>query len=208
MQILSTLNWPSTQDPILQEHYQQLTKKWAQAILKEPFAILDTETTGLEQPHLVELACIDQNGSVIIETLVHTEMPINPSAEALHGISRDHLALAPKAKEVITALVERLEGRPLLVYNSAFDLEAILNSIGLGYLQSTNPFLDKQVLESHLDFGWGKVHLICLMRYFAYFKGQWNSKGRPIYQKLGGGHRAKEDCQCALQRLREMTQNN
>lgn len=202
MRVLASLSLPPTTDASLQERYQIWAQRWARQTLQGPFAILDTETTGLQDPHLVELACIDQNGQTLIDTLVHTNQAISPSALALHGIDHPQLKDAPSPQEAIKQL--SLQEGPILIYNAEFDLNAILNSLGLSHYQEANPFKGPGVLEAWVDFGFGSMHLLCLMRYYAYFKGEYQSRGYPRYHRLGGGHRAKEDCLAALERLRYM----
>ena len=49
-------------------------------------AILDTETTGLyDDAEIVEISIIDENGGVLLDTLVKPLKPIPAEATAIHG---------------------------------------------------------------------------------------------------------------------------
>lgn len=204
VKILATLSLPGTKDTKVQQHYRHSAQSWARDTLQRPFAVLDSETTGLEEPHLVEVACLNERAEPLVDTLVYTQQPISPSALALHGIDQAQLARAPKARTVLQDLVGQLEGRPLLIYNAKFDLSAIMNSLGMEQWQGLNPFQDPGVLEAHLDFGLGPLHLVCLMRYYAFWKSDYGDRGFPRYHPLKGGHRAKQDALAALEVLKHM----
>ena len=59
-------------------------------------AILDTETTGLyDDAEIVEISIIDENGGVLLDTLVKPLKPIPAEATAIHGITNEMVATAP-----------------------------------------------------------------------------------------------------------------
>jgi DNA polymerase III epsilon subunit-like protein len=71
--------------------------------------IFDTETTGLKAPGVVEIAWIvvDKNLNVLDEfrSLVNPEKPIEPGAQAVHGITAEMVEDMP-TMDMIAALVE------------------------------------------------------------------------------------------------------
>ncbi|MBR9829321.1 MAG: 3'-5' exonuclease, partial [Oceanospirillales bacterium] len=57
---------------------------------------LDTETTGLDDDaQMVEIAVVDENGSVLFESYCRPTVPVDPGAQAVHGIGSEVLAGAP-----------------------------------------------------------------------------------------------------------------
>jgi DNA polymerase III epsilon subunit-like protein len=74
------------------------TIEWAQKILANPdaYAILDTETTGLEyNSRIVEIAVTTADGEVLLDTLVNPGEPIPADATAIHKITDEMVANAP-----------------------------------------------------------------------------------------------------------------
>lgn len=85
--------------------------------------ILDTETTGLHNAGVVELAylIVDENLNVLSEfcSLVNPERPIEEGAFAIHGISDADVAGKPTMQE-LSLSIENLIG-----HNCAFDLRMV-----------------------------------------------------------------------------------
>src|SRR5690606_105710 len=100
-------------------------KRWA----KEDFVILDTETTGLsDDDEIIEIAIIDRNGHVLLNTLIKPINPISEQAKEIHGISNEDVKNAPYWKEVWKHVLSIIEGKKILIYNAEFDLKMIRNS--------------------------------------------------------------------------------
>ncbi|MFF4417123.1 exonuclease domain-containing protein [Streptosporangium sp. NPDC001559] len=147
--------------------------------------ILDTETTSLSGV-VVEIALIDAaTGAVLLDTLVHPgEVPVESGARAVHGISDDMLAGAPRWEQVLPDFLAAVEGRRLLAYNAEFDARVIART-------HAHAGLDPAVLPDASRWG-------CLME----AQSTWLRIGR--WLPLGGGHRARGDAEAArkvLQRL-------
>ncbi|WP_370656558.1 3'-5' exonuclease, partial [Klebsiella pneumoniae] len=54
---------------------------------------LDTETTGLDDhAELVEIAVVNEDGCVLFESFCRPTVPVDPGAQAVHGIGDDVLA--------------------------------------------------------------------------------------------------------------------
>jgi hypothetical protein len=72
-----------------------------QALFASGFLILDTETTGIGQwDRIVEIALIDDQGMVLMNTLVNPEIPIPKEASAIHGITDEMVSAAPTFSEI------------------------------------------------------------------------------------------------------------
>jgi|GEM_PF-756460 DNA polymerase III, epsilon subunit and related 3''-5'' exonucleases len=87
---------------------------------------LDTETTGLrldDGAALVEVAVVDDDGTVLLNTLVNPGRPIPAAATAIHGITDDMVADAPSATEVVARVLDLSRGRTVVIYNAAFDIQ-------------------------------------------------------------------------------------
>jgi len=96
---------------------------------------IDTETTGLESPQIVQLAAISydtERERIVAElnVLVKTTQLIKPSAMALHGIGswllRD-AGITPQDADLMLDELLMISDR-VVGHNLAFDLTAITNS--------------------------------------------------------------------------------
>jgi len=107
-------------------HARDLTATiaWARQVAVDPRTIfLDTETTGLdERAEIVEIAIVDCNGRVLLDTLVKPVEPIPADATRIHGISNRMVATAP-GWDRIAPQVNRLLARAgrVVIYNADFD---------------------------------------------------------------------------------------
>ena len=152
---------------------------------------LDSETTGLQPPRdrVVELALIDGQGTVLLNTLVDPERAIPERVVKIHGITDAMVAGAPSFTEVLAALERHLSsaGR-LVIYNADFDLA----------------FFPAHVRES--------LEVICVMKWFIAIyealEGHFSSRRFPLakafnlatgrdIRSLGPPHRALTDCRAA-----------
>ena len=89
--------------------------------------IFDTETTGLKSPGVVEIAWIvvDKDLTVLDEycSLVNPEKPIEPGAQAVHGITAEMVEHMPTMDMIAT----RLEGKipKAICHNAPFDVRVV-----------------------------------------------------------------------------------
>lgn len=142
--------------------------------------VVDCETTGLGGV-VVEIAVIDAaDGRVLLETLVSPDgVPVEDGARAVHGISDDELASAPRWADIALGFLTAVSGRRILAYNSAFDRS--------------------RIAETHAHAGLNAACLPpasrwdCLMEAWS----AWLRVGR--WFPLGGGHRARDDAEAARQ---------
>lgn len=166
----------------------------AQAWLDQNTLILDTETTGLgEDAEICEIAVIDCQGNVLLDTLVRTRWPIPRDASAIHGIHNSMCLEAGDWSGKDSAFRKLCEGRPVVIYNADYDTR-ILN-------QTANLYdLGPIVLDAQ-----------CAMLAYAEFHGRWDHRREQWkWQKLtnaaaqmgvqieGQAHRALADCRMTL----------
>jgi DNA polymerase-3 subunit epsilon len=124
---------------------------------------LDTETTGLgETAEVVDIAIVDFDRRVLLNSLVRPRRPIPPDAARVHGVTDAMVKDAPTWPELIPTIEELLKGRPLAIYNAEFDLRVIGQS----------------------SRAWGQARQLayseafCVMQLYARYNGEWNPKHR------------------------------
>jgi DNA polymerase III epsilon subunit-like protein len=180
--------------PYLREHREVIAVvtdagaalRWARA-MREPGAavVLDTETTDLDG-FVVEVAVLDAaTGEVLLDSLVNPGCPVHPQARWVHGISDADLADAPPLAEVWPRLLAVTAGRSVLAYNAEFDRATVLR-------------------HAHRD-GLDPAHLAEADRWSCLMgrRSHWLMRRR--WLPLGGGHRARGDCEVAVELLAAMT---
>jgi DNA polymerase-3 subunit epsilon len=85
---------------------------------------LDTETTGLSAARgdkIVEISIVDQEGNVLIDTLVNPERYIPSQASNIHNISDSMVLDAPVLEDLLPEINRHVKGRDVVIYNSAYD---------------------------------------------------------------------------------------
>lgn len=94
----------------------------AELLDRDDVFILDTETTGLKNAEVIEVAVIDTRGKVLLDTLVKPrKAAMNPYAQRVHGISLNMLSDAPEWPDVQPGLQRVLDRGTVLAWNAGFD---------------------------------------------------------------------------------------
>lgn len=195
---------------------------WARKAAQDPRAvILDTETTDL-RGYICDIAIIRATtGEVLMNTLVNPGVPIEPGAQAVHGITDADVAGAPSftSQAVLDQLADLIGGRNcvfgaadmyanprperrVLVYNAAYDRERLRHEISRMRSENDGVGILGGIVEEGIDHAAWE----CIMLQHAAWVGEWNEyRGGYRWHKLtGGNHRALGDCQAARARLFEM----
>lgn len=115
---------------------------------------LDTETTGLGvTAEVVDIAILDEDGNVILDTMIHPTRPIPPDAEAVHHISNEMVATMPGMAAVWPMITRILNGRILVAYNADYDTRMLYQSASLAGLTNSINWLalvdSMQLYSSH-----------------------------------------------------------
>ena len=106
------------------------------------YVVFDCETTGTDtsEDEIVSLALVrlDPDGVEVTryETLVRPSRPIPAGATAVHGISDDDVAGAPRFAQIASKLRGLLDGAVFVAHNASFDLEIVRHAfarVGLDY---------------------------------------------------------------------------
>jgi len=85
---------------------------------------LDTETTGLSPAKgdaIVEIAIVDGNGRVLIDTLVNPGRSIPWQASNIHGITDDMVRGQRTLSQLMPRVLEIVESEQVIIYNARFD---------------------------------------------------------------------------------------
>ena len=83
---------------------------------------LDTETTGLfGDVRIVEVAIVDDAGTVLINTLVNPQIRIPADATAIHGIDDSDVAAMPTIHDLMVHVDDAIRDRPVVIYNASYD---------------------------------------------------------------------------------------
>lgn len=164
-------------------------RRWARKMLKNGCVILDTETTGLGYAEIVQIAVIDHEGNVLLDTLCKPLNYAEPNeATAIHGITPEMVADAPCFGEVYEQLYPLLHGREVVIYNAGFDVGILNHCKELYRLPSY------KTRETH-----------CAMLWYAQFYGEYSHYwGNYKWQRLEGDHSALGDCLATLKLIRYM----
>lgn len=88
--------------------------------------VLDTETTGLDftKEKIIEFAAVRlENGKIKdkFQTLINPEQHIRKSSMAIHGITQEMVADAPKEAEILPQIAEFIGEYPIVAHNAIFD---------------------------------------------------------------------------------------
>jgi DNA polymerase III epsilon subunit-like protein len=157
----------------------------ARDILDDPdgYVVLDTETSGVGAlAEILELAILSPIGETLFHQYFQPKQAISPHALAVHGLSVDLLeqkgAIAWETAH--GSILDLLEGRTILAYNSRFDLAMLEGTAALNGLE------------------FPEIEDICIMRLHQRFTGS------PKPQALQGDHSALGDCLATIACLEQI----
>lgn len=115
--------------------------------MTRPLVVLDTETATLRgAPHLIELGAIRVDDGEVVETferLVRPEVPIEPDATAIHGITDEDVRSADPAPTVLAEFAAWAGRDWLAAHNAPFDARVLAFEYARAGLDPPpGPFLD------------------------------------------------------------------
>jgi DNA polymerase III epsilon subunit-like protein len=190
--------------PVFVDDSRNNAIRWARDLLKAGKAIIiDTETTGLnEDDEILQLAIIDLQGNVLLETLVKSAKLISPEASAVHGIIAQSVASAPTFAELCETITNLICERDLVAYNADFDRRMLLQTCKNYGLP---------------EFKFAEWH--CAMEKYAHFWGDRYKNGNFRQYSLtnaciqegiaiNGAHQAKKDCLMTLELIKVMAETD
>jgi DNA polymerase-3 subunit epsilon len=88
---------------------------------QDNYVILDTETTGLKDAEICQIAIIDKHGTTLLNTYVKPTRAIPASATAIHHITNTMVEGAPAWSDISPLLVPLLTNCDVIAFNAVFD---------------------------------------------------------------------------------------
>lgn len=136
---------------------------------------LDTETTGLgPQDQICSIAIVDHRGQTLLNSLARPTIPVPPEATRIHGLTDAMLANAPSFSSLLPLVVERTQGRPVVIYNADYDTRLLAQSWVAHHPGGPVP----ELLHAR--------SITCAMRLYAHHRGEWNDeRGGYRWHQLG-----------------------
>jgi len=125
------------------------------------YVILDTETTGLYNAEIVQIAIIEHQANVLLDTYVQPQNAIPEEATAIHGITDEMVVEAPQWYGVCADVRRILDGKLVLIYNADFDMGCIRSS-------DKHCGLDPYPYRQYSD-------VQCVMKAYAEKRGDWHN---------------------------------
>jgi DNA polymerase-3 subunit epsilon len=181
--------WYKSRDRLIEDD-RVAAVLWARdALTKNDWVILDTKIAGLNNTEIVEIAIINHLGETALNTLVKPSIPVPTDAVVIDRINDETVENAPTFLEVHPWIVEKLEDKKVLIYNSIFAIKV------LAYYRQLHG-LEGLRLSKRSD---------CIMKWHAQWAGNWSDYHESYRQHpLKGSHRALDNCLAALDRIKCM----
>ena len=120
-------------------------------------AVIDFETTGIEQPEVLQAAIIDGDGKPLLNNLYCPErVTAWPDAERVHGIKPIDVQGRISFRSVVPRVTEILNAADVvLAYNAAFELR-ILSEYGVRFKHDS--FVDPMLMFAEVYGEWNAYH--------------------------------------------------
>jgi DNA polymerase-3 subunit epsilon len=108
--------------------------------------VLDTETTGMNRDgqvylghRIIEIGCVEVINRRLtgrhFHVYIQPDMPIDPEAMAVHGITDEFLYDKPRFAEIADEFIDFIKGANLVIHNAPFDV---------GFMDQEFRFLNKK----------------------------------------------------------------
>lgn len=134
--------------------------------MKNEIVYFDTETTGLDgDAEIIQVGLINQDGDVLLDTLVKCQGDIPKNASDIHGITKEDLADAPTWPEIHDQVFEILStATQVKIYNASYDLRLLRQTRKRYDLEAPNVYAHcvmKAYGNLHFDGTWIKLTDAC-----------------------------------------------
>ena len=111
---MTAARYPSLQENMTLSDHRQASVRWARRALRPDSAvIIGLGTTAPEGGALVEIAVIDTDRTIRLNTLINPRTPISPMMCREHHITDDMLAGAPTFGQILTELIRITDGHSI-----------------------------------------------------------------------------------------------
>jgi DNA polymerase-3 subunit epsilon len=117
---------------LLRQNVREARKQAAEILADRNTVVLDTETTGLHNAYICDIAIIGRGTSghqVLLNTLLNPKVRIPDDAARIHGITNKAVVSAPTFADIWPTLEPILRNRRVVAYNAPFDLRVLSNEI-------------------------------------------------------------------------------
>ncbi|UYD38968.1 3'-5' exonuclease [Tolypothrix sp. PCC 7601] len=170
---------------------KRIASLWAKHLLAGRYGewcILDTETTGLNRPEVIDICILSKYRSSFINTHLRPLTPIEQGATYIHGLTNESLKDAPSFTDVRDRIEAIVKDKIVIIYNADFDTRALFHT-AIIHNAPRITFKSK-----------------CAMLKYAEYCGEWNNYwGNFKWQKLpSANHTAYGDCLAVYDLLEEM----
>ncbi|EHJ5119879.1 3'-5' exonuclease [Salmonella enterica subsp. enterica serovar Javiana] len=177
-------------------------QKW----LNSDYLIIDTETTGLDNnAEVIEIAIINMHGDVLLNSLVKPTCSIPAAVTKINNITDEMVADAPLWRDVFPVILNIIDGKKWLAWNSKFDARLIIQTgVITGYFEDlpASKILDiaAKINDSQID----------AKAVYDQWYGEFDSKRNNFKRQslataaerhnvsVNGAHRALADCMMVL----------
>ncbi|ECT3983886.1 3'-5' exonuclease [Salmonella enterica subsp. houtenae serovar 53:z4,z23:-] len=177
-------------------------QKW----LNSDYLIIDTETTGLDNnAEVIEIAIINMHGDVLLNSLVKPTCSIPAAVTKINNITDEMVADAPLWRDVFPVILNIIDGKKWLAWNSKFDARLIIQTgVITGYFEDlpASKILDiaAKINDSQID----------AKAVYDQWYGEFDSKRNHFKRQslataaerhnvsVNGAHRALADCMMVL----------
>lgn len=132
------------------------------------YVILDTETTGICNAEICDIAIIDLKGNTLYNSLVKPQSGI--PEDAIHGITNEMVKNKPNWIDVWNRIYPVLKDKTILIYNDEFDMRVMKDSfhpyqISDEIKKQINQLKSECVMRSYADYinsnRWVKLSYAC-----------------------------------------------
>lgn len=173
-----------------------------EAVARNNWVILDTETTGLTTGEIVQIAILGQNG-VLLDSLCKPQYGIPLEASRIHGITEDMVADAPTFDLLAPTIQQLLQGKDVIVYNATYDRKMLHQSaeaVGIAKIDWKTFSNWVCAMLAYAEF-WGDFN-----EYYGNYR--WQKLTRAMEQQgleISQAHNALGDCLMTMQLVDLMT---
>ena len=116
---MTTLVYPPLHENKTASEHRQATVRGARRALRpDATVIIGLETTAPGSGSLIEIAVIEADRTIRLNTLVNPKTPINPVTRRHPHLTEDMLTGAPTFGQILTELLTITDGRSIATYNS------------------------------------------------------------------------------------------
>ncbi len=102
----------------------------AQALLAKNPLIIDTETTGLNRPEIIQMTIVDSTGAVLLNQRYRPLTAIHPDASRINGHTAESLVNEPSWKDS-DVFYNLLLNQTITAYNLNFDDVALRSTMAI-----------------------------------------------------------------------------